>query len=136
MPVYAAHLRKIIKEGVASKEDYERPLEGTHSAATRSAQLLNLCVTKLIVPKARRDVGYDLLVFPQRQKKHCLEPCFLCCFMCDMMSLYDAGFHVVLDAGNGSGGFLATDVLEPLGADISGAAQILIHQHCLADEDS
>ncbi|KAK9839193.1 hypothetical protein WJX81_000583 [Elliptochloris bilobata] len=31
------------------------------------------------------------------------------------------GFHVIVDAGNGSGGFLATDVLAPLGADVSGS---------------
>ena len=30
------------------------------------------------------------------------------------------GFHIVLDAGNGGGGFLATEVLEPLGANIEG----------------
>ena len=36
---------------------------------------------------------------------------------------YDAplrGFHICVDAGNGGGGFFATDVLAPLGADISG----------------
>ncbi len=32
-----------------------------------------------------------------------------------------AGFHIVVDAGNGVGGFYATDVLAPLGADISGS---------------
>lgn len=32
-----------------------------------------------------------------------------------------AGFHLIVDAGNGAGGFYATDVLEPLGADISGS---------------
>ena len=31
------------------------------------------------------------------------------------------GFHIVVDAGNGAGGFYAWDVLEPLGADISGS---------------
>lgn len=31
------------------------------------------------------------------------------------------GFHIVVDAGNGAGGFYATDVLQPLGADISGS---------------
>ena len=31
------------------------------------------------------------------------------------------GFHIVVDAGNGAGGFYATQVLEPLGADISGS---------------
>ena len=31
------------------------------------------------------------------------------------------GFRIVVDAGNGSGGFLASDVLAPLGADTSGA---------------
>lgn len=29
--------------------------------------------------------------------------------------------HIVVDAGNGAGGFYATEVLEPLGADISGS---------------
>ena len=32
-----------------------------------------------------------------------------------------AGYHIVVDAGNGVGGFYAKDVLEPLGADISGS---------------
>lgn len=32
-----------------------------------------------------------------------------------------AGYHIVVDAGNGVGGFYAFDVLEPLGADISGS---------------
>lgn len=32
-----------------------------------------------------------------------------------------SGVHVVVDAGNGTGGFFATQVLEPLGADISGS---------------
>lgn len=31
------------------------------------------------------------------------------------------GMHIVVDAGNGSGGFFATQVLAPLGADISGS---------------
>lgn len=31
------------------------------------------------------------------------------------------GFHIVVDAGNGAGGFYATNVLEPLGADTSGS---------------
>ena len=58
MPVYAAHLREIIKKGVDHPEHYEHPLKG---------------------------------------------------------------FKIVVDAGNGSGGFLASDVLAPLGADTSGA---------------
>ena len=32
-----------------------------------------------------------------------------------------SGLHVVVDAGNGAGGFYATQVLEPLGADVSGS---------------
>lgn len=31
------------------------------------------------------------------------------------------GFHIVVDAGNGAGGFYATEVLAPLGADIAGS---------------
>ena len=31
------------------------------------------------------------------------------------------GFHIVVDAGNGAGGFYARDVLAPLGADVSGS---------------
>ena len=31
------------------------------------------------------------------------------------------GLHIVVDAGNGAGGFYAHDVLEPLGADVSGS---------------
>lgn len=32
-----------------------------------------------------------------------------------------SGFHFVVDAGNGAGGFFANDVLAPLGADVSGS---------------
>lgn len=32
-----------------------------------------------------------------------------------------AGFHIVVDAGNGAGGFYATEVLQPLGAAIEGS---------------
>ncbi len=35
-----------------------------------------------------------------------------------------AGMHFVVDAGNGAGGFFATQVLEPLGADISGSVYL------------
>eukprot|EP00891_Asterochloris_glomerata_P008353 jgi/Astpho2/8353/Aster-01419 len=58
MPVYADHLRKIIKLGVSRKENFEKPLEG---------------------------------------------------------------FKIAVDPGNGGGGFFATDVLAPLGADVSGS---------------
>jgi phosphomannomutase len=30
------------------------------------------------------------------------------------------GFHIVVDPGNGSGGFLTSQVLEPLGANTAG----------------
>lgn len=32
-----------------------------------------------------------------------------------------SGMHIVVDAGNGAGGFFAREVLEPMGADISGS---------------
>ncbi len=32
-----------------------------------------------------------------------------------------AGYHIVVDAGNGAGGFYASEVLAPLGADVSGS---------------
>ena len=35
------------------------------------------------------------------------------------------GFHFLVDAGNGGGGFFATEVLAPLGADITGTLQSL-----------
>ena len=57
MKEYAAHLRKIICDGIQA-EDYDKPLKG---------------------------------------------------------------LHIVVDAGNGAGGFYAYDVLQPLGADISGS---------------
>ncbi|CAK0785494.1 hypothetical protein CVIRNUC_008703 [Coccomyxa viridis] len=60
MPVYAAHLREIIKKGVDHPDHPDQPLKG---------------------------------------------------------------FKIVVDAGNGSGGFLASDVLAPLGADTSGRQQ-------------
>lgn len=62
MPVYSQHLREIIKKGIDSKKDYDKPL---------------------------------------------------------------TGFKIAVDAGNGSGGFLATDVLAPLGADTVGTLQFL-----------
>ncbi|GMH35739.1 hypothetical protein BSKO_03607 [Bryopsis sp. KO-2023] len=42
----------------------------------------------------------------------------------DSSSKYDTpleGFGIAVDAGNGSGGFFATDVLAPLGADVQGS---------------
>jgi phosphomannomutase len=66
LPVYAAHLRNIIKREVNRVDDYDHPLEG---------------------------------------------------------------YHIVVDAGNGSGGFVATDVLRPLGADISGGCPPTPHAH-------
>lgn len=35
-----------------------------------------------------------------------------------------AGLHIVVDAGNGAGGFFADRILEPLGADISGSVYL------------
>lgn len=58
LPVYAAHLRDVIRSGVAHAAHYDRPL---------------------------------------------------------------AGFRVVVDAGNGAGGFFASQVLAPLGADTAGS---------------
>lgn len=63
MPVYAAHLREIIKKGIDHPDNYERPLEG---------------------------------------------------------------FKIIVDAGNGSGGFLASDVLALLGADTTGESLFLL----------
>ena len=57
MPVYAEHLRNIIKDGVDRKDNFDKPLEG---------------------------------------------------------------FKVAVDPGNGAGGYFATDVLQPLGCDVSG----------------
>lgn len=70
MPVYAAHLREVIKKGIDHPDNYERPLEG---------------------------------------------------------------FRVIVDAGNGSGGFLASDVLAPLGADTTGeiCCSVLPRRLCL-----
>lgn len=56
MPIYAAHLRAMIKQAIDAKDNFDRPLEG---------------------------------------------------------------FKIVVDAGNGAGGFFATDVLAELGADVS-----------------
>ena len=66
MPVYAAHLREIIKKGISHPEHPDTPLKG---------------------------------------------------------------FHIVVDAGNGGGGFLATAVLQPLGANIEGLMQACLQLH-------
>ncbi|KAL3136468.1 hypothetical protein ABBQ38_005721 [Trebouxia sp. C0009 RCD-2024] len=58
MPVYAKHLRNIIKQGVDRTDNFDKPLEG---------------------------------------------------------------FKVAVDPGNGAGGYFATDVLQPLGCDVSGS---------------
>ena len=65
MPVYAEHLRNIIKQGVDRKDNFEKPLEG---------------------------------------------------------------FKVAVDPGNGAGGYFATDVLEPLGCDVSGKSVNFMHR--------
>lgn len=36
-----------------------------------------------------------------------------------------SGFKIAVDAGNGAGGFFASDVLEPLGADVSGSVFLI-----------
>ncbi len=46
--------------------------------------------------------------------------------ICDSLGKTEAdkplkGYHIIVDAGNGAGGFYANDVLAPLGADISGS---------------
>ena len=64
MPVYAEHLRNIIKHGVDRKDKFDRPLEG---------------------------------------------------------------FKVAVDPGNGAGGYFATDVLQPLGCDVSGRPGCVLH---------
>ncbi|KAJ7556325.1 hypothetical protein O6H91_05G078400 [Diphasiastrum complanatum] len=61
MPVYAAHLREIIKKGINHPTNFDQPL---------------------------------------------------------------SGFKVVVNAGNGSGGFFAWDVLEKLGADVNGSVNL------------
>jgi phosphomannomutase len=74
MPVYAAHLREIIKKGIQHPENPERPLEG---------------------------------------------------------------FKIIVDAGNGSGGFLASDVLAPLGADTTGAPlHAVLYRAVRPDQDA
>lgn len=40
-----------------------------------------------------------------------------------------AGRHIVVDAGNGAGGFFATEVLEKLGADITGSQFLEVDGH-------
>ena len=62
MPVYAEHLRNIIKQGAGRQDNFDKPLEGV---------------------------------------------------------------KIAVDPGNGAGGFFATDVLQPLGCDISGRRTLL-----------
>lgn len=89
----------------------------------------------------KSDIKYILTIAQQMAEEADGKPCEGSTVMkeMDIMTLYSAhlrqiiidgtgiaeeplkGMKIVVDAGNGSGGFYATDVLAPLGADISGS---------------
>lgn len=79
-------------------------------------------------------IDYAVIPFERKNKDICITPI-------DFMSIYSKrlrdmicegvnadnydkpleGYRIIVDAGNGVGGFYATDVLAPLGADITGS---------------
>lgn len=71
-------------------------------------------------PEAQRAGKVTVVNYMQDYAKHLRD------MICEGVQAADyehplSGFHIVVDAGNGVGGFYAADVLEPLGADVSGS---------------
>lgn len=93
---------------------------------------------KFFTSKGGLEKGDISKIIELAEKKHNLAPQVGSLEKFDFMSIYAdilkdkiksatgseyplKGFHIIVDAGNGAGGFYAKDVLEPLGADTSGS---------------
>lgn len=104
LPYYYNGVKVFSQKGGAEKQDIEAILTNTTPLATvaggtiRKADLLPT-YSKFLVDKIRENVAADVLD-PQKPLK---------------------GLQILVDAGNGAGGFFAQQVLQPLGADTTGS---------------
>lgn len=101
LPFYFNGLKLFTKEGGAEKEDIQYVL--THTQA-RSEKEQGSVVKKNLLERYA-----EHLVATIREGMQTIEAKPL------------AGFHIVVDAGNGAGGFFVEKVLEPLGAITTGS---------------
>ena len=109
-----ADITEILKKAseiweAASKEDTGLKNEsGVGAADLKSCSLMELYAAhlrKLISAGVGKDTGEGIGLRETAERK----------------SGPLSGLHIVVDAGNGAGGFFAKEVLEPLGADITGS---------------
>ena len=101
LPYYFNGLKLFTKEGGAEKEDIHYIL--THTAPTMTEGVGTLITTDILEAYAA-DLTDKIRQGMKTTLKHPLS-----------------GFHIIVDAGNGAGGFFAEKVLAELGADITGS---------------
>ncbi len=102
-------------DGGLEKADITRILE---IAAERDALVSDEEINSTVVKNPALVCEFDLIS---------LYSANLCMKICDGVQAEEhdeplKGLKIVVDAGNGAGGFFASQVLEPLGADITGSA--------------
>lgn len=101
LPYYFNGLKLFTKEGGAEKEDITYILDHTDEPMVKKKG----SVKKVTILD---DYAQDLTEKIRRGMR-------------DDVELPLSGFHIVVDAGNGAGGFFAEKVLQKLGADITGS---------------
>lgn len=101
LPYYFNGLKFFTKEGGAEKEDIRYIL--THTEPVTSSELGTVRTTDILAAYAA-DLTNKIRQGMNTTEKYPL-----------------AGFHIIVDAGNGAGGFFAEKVLAELGADITGS---------------
>lgn len=106
-------IKEILSIAAAIEEDFATPVDSRHGAVSGDAK------------------SGDLWCIPSREgtmmkgelmDRYCRH---LCELICDGIGVADnslplEGLKIVVDAGNGAGGFYADKVLQPLGADVVG----------------
>ncbi|KFN90025.1 phosphoglucomutase [Tetragenococcus muriaticus PMC-11-5] len=95
-------LRSLVKRGVAEKEDISYILSHVDTSAL-SKEKGEVTEADLLTVYAEDLVG-KIRNARQKNEDHPLE-----------------GFKIIVDAGNGAGGFFTEKVLQPLGADTAGS---------------
>lgn len=100
LPYYYNGIKLFSKSGGAEKSDIEYIL--THTDLEAKSEYGKVQEADLLTPYSK-----DLVAKIRSEKSDTLQPL--------------AGMKIILDAGNGAGGFFAEKVLKPLGADITGS---------------
>lgn len=101
LPYYFNGVKIFSREGGAEKADIQFIL--THTESYQSKKLGTIEKKDLLTPYAA-DLRYKILQGIDSQEEQPLK-----------------GLKIIVDAGNGAGGFFADQVLQPLGADTSGS---------------